>query len=336
MPRVENKLDVAYLAVKGGKGGDGMVHFRREKYVPRGGPDGGDGGKGGDVYVVGDKGLRTLAHLMDKRFLKADDGKPGGPKKMKGAAGKDLYIKVPLGTVVYDADTGEKIGEVLRHGQKILVARGGKGGRGNVHFKSPTNRAPQIAEPGEEGEFRRIKLELKTIADIGIVGFPNAGKSTLLNTLTGAKSKVADYEFTTLNPYLGVLKDEFGLHHLVLVDIPGLIEGASEGRGLGHEFLRHVQRAKALVFVLDPTRGDVKEQYYKLLEEMERFDPDILNKKRIIVINKIDAYDGELPDEIDGIRTIKVSALLGVGLDELMKALFELFSQLREEEKSDK
>jgi len=243
---------------------------------------------------------------------------------------------VPLGTVVYDADTGEKIGEVLRHGQKILVARGGKGGRGNVHFKSPTNRAPQIAEPGEEGEFRRIKLELKTIADIGIVGFPNAGKSTLLNTLTGAKSKVADYEFTTLNPYLGVLKDEFGLHHLVLVDIPGLIEGASEGRGLGHEFLRHVQRAKALVFVLDPTRGDVKEQYYKLLEEMERFDPDILNKKRIIVINKIDAYDGELPDEIDGIRTIKVSALLGVGLDELMKALFELFSQLREEEKSDK
>ncbi len=322
-------MDVIYLAVKGGKGGDGMVHFRREKYVPRGGPDGGDGGKGGDVYVVGDKGLRTLAHLMDKRFLKAEDGKPGGPKKMKGASGKDLYIKVPLGTVIYDADTGERIGEVMSHGQKVLVARGGKGGRGNVHFKSPTNRAPQIAEPGEEGEFRRIKLELKTIADIGIVGFPNVGKSTLLNTLTGARSKVADYEFTTLNPYLGVLKDEYGLHHLVLVDIPGLIEGASEGRGLGHEFLRHVQRAGALVFVLDPTRGDVKEQYYKLLEEMEKFDPEILNKERIIVINKIDEYEGALPEEIDGIKVIKVSALLGFGIEELMGALFELFSRLK-------
>ncbi len=318
------KFDKAQIIVEAGRGGDGLVHFRREKYVPRGGPDGGDGGDGGSVYLVGDASLNNLLHFRGKRYFKAEDGEDGKPKKMKGRTGRSVYVRVPLGTVVYDADTGEKLGEILHHGQKLLVAKGGKGGRGNVHFKTPVNRAPRIAEKGTEGERRKLLLELKHVADIGIVGFPNVGKSTLLNVLTGAKSKVGDYPFTTIVPHLGVVSDEFNVRRFVLVDIPGIVEGASLGKGLGYEFLRHIERTKVLLFLLDPTLMDVEQQYRKLLSELEAYNPSILDKRRIIVVNKMDIFKGNVPDSIDGIKVFKISALVGIGIDELRKHILSL------------
>ncbi len=318
----EQFVDQVKIYVRAGKGGDGLVHFRREKFVPRGGPDGGDGGDGGSVYLVGD---RNLWHLLDLRYQRqyiAEDGKPGKPKKMHGRRGKDVFIRVPLGTVAYDAETGELIGEILEHGQKLLIARGGKGGRGNARFATPENRAPRYAERGKPGEERWVLLELKTLGDVGIIGFPNAGKSTLLRAITRSRAKVGDYPFTTKRPNLGVVRREF--FTFTLVDLPGLVEGAHRGKGMGHHFLRHAERTKALLFLLDPTQGDPEEQYFKLKEELERYSPEMLLKERVIAVNKIDAYEGPLPDEIDGLPVYKISALTGEGVPELIDALLEI------------
>ncbi len=313
--------DIAYIVIESGKGGNGMIHFRREKYVPRGGPDGGDGGDGGDVYIVGDRSLTSLLHFKKKRYFKAKDGEDGKPKKMKGRKGKDVYIRVPIGTIIYNGKSGEKIGEILEDGQKILIAKGGKGGRGNAKFATPENRTPQIAEKGEFGIRLELKLELKTIADVGIVGFPNSGKSTLLNSLTNAHSKVADYPFTTIIPNLGVLRDEF-YNRIIIVDIPGIIEGASEGKGLGIQFLRHIERVKMIIFLLDPTQGDILEQFYKLKYEIEKYNPEILKKPYIIAANKMDLIEStRIPDKIDDKKVIKISAKEKLNLNEILEKI---------------
>ncbi len=310
--------DIAYIIVESGKGGNGLIHFRREKYVPRGGPDGGDGGDGGSVYIVGDESLNSLLHFKRKKYFKAGDGENGKPKKMKGKNGKEVYIRVPIGTIIYNADTNEKLGEILNNNQKILVAKGGKGGRGNSRFATPENRAPQIAEEGEKGVKLRLRLELKTIADIGIIGFPNSGKSTLLNSLTNARSKVAEYPFTTIIPNLGILIDEF-YNRIKIIDIPGIIEGASEGKGLGTQFLRHIERVKALIFLLDPTQSNILEQFYKLKLELEKYNPEILKKPYLIVVNKIDISNlNEIPKEINNKKVIKISAKEKLNLEELI------------------
>jgi GTP-binding protein len=319
--------DIAYIIVESGKGGDGIVHFRREKYVPRGGPDGGDGGDGGNVYVVGDESLTSLLHFRKRNYFKAGDGENGKPKNMKGRKGKDIYIKVPIGTIIYNREKNEKIGEILYHNQKILIAKGGKGGKGNNAFKTPENRAPQIAEKGEPGIKLKLKLELKTIADIGIIGFPNAGKSTLLNALTNAKSKIADYPFTTIAPNLGVIYDDF-YNRIIIIDIPGIIEGASEGKGLGVSFLRHIERVKMLIFLLDPTQGDVIEQFYKLKKEIINYNPKILERPFIIVINKIDIVnENEIPNEINGFKVIKISAKEKINLEKLIENVKNYFME---------
>ena len=311
--------DIAYIIVESGKGGDGLVHFRREKYVPRGGPDGGDGGDGGNVYIIGDESLTSLLHFRKKSYFKAGDGENGKPKNMKGKRGKDIYIKVPIGTVIYNRETNEKIGEVLYHNQKILIAKGGKGGKGNSAFKTPENRTPQIAEKGEMGVKLKLKLELKTIADVGIVGFPNAGKSTLLNAITNAKSKIGDYPFTTITPNLGVIYDDY-YNRITIIDIPGIIEGASEGKGLGIEFLRHIERVKMIIFLLDPSQGSVNEQFRKLKNEIIKYNPKILEKPFLIVINKIDIVS-EIPNEINGNEVIKISAKEKLNLEKLIEKI---------------
>ncbi len=313
--------DIAYIVVESGRGGSGIVHFRREKYVPRGGPDGGDGGDGGDVYIIGDASLTSLLYFKKKRYFKAGDGEDGKPKKMKGKKGNSVYIKVPIGTIIYNAKNNEKLGEILKDGQRILIAKGGKGGRGNAKFATPENRTPQIAEEGEFGIRLELKLELKTIADVGIVGFPNAGKSTLLNSLTNAHSKVADYPFTTIIPNLGVLKDEF-YNRIIIVDIPGIIEGASEGKGLGIQFLRHIERVKMIIFLLDPTQGDILEQFYKLKYEIEKYNPQILKKPYIILANKIDLVNPEkIPNKINDKEVIKISAKEKLNLNEIVEKI---------------
>ncbi len=307
-------VDRLSIVVEGGKGGDGAIHFRREKYVPKGGPDGGDGGRGGNVYLVGDRALFSLMDLKYKRHYKAEDGQPARGD-LNGRKGRDLYLRVPLGTIVIDEDTGEVLGEIVEHGQTLLVARGGKGGFGNRHFATPTDRSPSKRTLGEPGERRRLRLELKLIADVGLVGFPNAGKTTLLNALSGTSARVGHWEFTTLTPNLGVLYTPYC--RIVIGDIPGIIEGASEGRGLGLEFLRHISRVKVLLFVLDGAR-DPEEQYKALLSEISSYDPDLLKRPRVVALNKIDLLDSlpDLPFEY-----LPISARTGEGLDVLKRTL---------------
>ncbi len=328
-------VDVATIEVKGGKGGDGAVHFRREKFVPRGGPDGGDGGQGGSVYLVGDKSLKTLLDFKYRRLFRAEDGRPGGPSKRTGRSGKDVYIKVPLGTVVYDAETGEVIGEILEDGQKLLVARGGKGGRGNARFATPTQRVPRIAEKGEPGERRKLRLELKLIADVGIVGYPNAGKTTLLKALSGASGKIAPYPFTTLTPNLGMVQlPDFT--RFAVVDIPGIIDGAHLGKGMGLAFLRHIERTRLLLFVLDITQEPEK-AYKNLRKELYLYKSELLERPRIVVLNKIDLVEN--PDEIpfrpeegEKVEVYRVSALTGKGVDELMGGIIKWLREITQKE----
>lgn len=280
-------IDEAEIEVRSGKGGDGMVHFRREKFVPRGGPDGGDGGRGGDVVLVVKPTLNTLLAFRYKTRYVAEDGGNGGPNNRHGGSAKPLLIPVPPGTVVYDAITGEVLGDLTEAGQQLIVCKGGRGGRGNSHFKSPTNQAPRIAERGEPGEERRLRLELKLLADIGIVGMPNAGKSTLLAALTNARPKIAPYPFTTTEPNLGVAQlDEETT--VVLADIPGLIEGASQGAGLGHEFLRHIQRTRVLIHLLDGLSEDPLADYSQINNELALFDPSLGEKPQVVAVNKAD------------------------------------------------
>ncbi|MCL6510420.1 MAG: GTPase ObgE [Anaerolineae bacterium] len=289
--------DVATIAVKAGRGGDGAMSFRREAYVPRGGPDGGNGGRGGDVILVVNPHLNTLAHFQHRRRFEAEDGRNGGGQNKTGRSGKPKYVEVPPGTVVRDAETGRVLGDLTRPGQQLVVARGGRGGRGNAMFATPTNQAPQIAENGEPGERRTLALELKLIADIGIVGLPNAGKSTLLAALTAARPKIADYPFTTLRPNLGVahLDDE---RTVVLADIPGLIEGASQGVGLGLEFLRHIERTRVLIHLIDGLSDDPLRDYQTVNREMAAFGHGLSDKPQIVAMTKMDLPDAQAAFEL--------------------------------------
>lgn len=323
-------IDRAKIFVKAGDGGNGCVAFHREKFVPMGGPSGGDGGKGGDVVLVADKNLQTLMDFKYKRHYKAERGQHGQGGNKKGKDGQDLLLKVPVGTVVKDAQTGEILADLVEDGQQVVVAKGGRGGRGNAAFKSPTNQAPTTAEPGEKGEERWIELELKLLADIGIIGFPNAGKSTLISVLSNARPKIADYPFTTLTPVLGVLQldvDDF----VVLADIPGLIEGASEGAGLGHEFLRHIERTKFLIHLIDVSDfadRDWKESYEIINSELQKYNPELADKPQIVVANKIDALsDRSKLDRMreyfntQGVPFVAVSLITREGVDELINTI---------------
>jgi len=279
--------DQVEINVKSGKGGDGMVHFRREKFVPQGGPDGGDGGKGGDVIFEVKSTLNTLSSFRQNQKFKAEDGVKGGPSQMSGRYGNDLILYVPPGTVLFNGETGELIGDLTDPGQKLSICKGGRGGRGNQHFATSRNQVPRTAEKGEPAEEKRIRLELKLIADIGLIGVPNAGKSTLLSVLTNARPKIAPYPFTTLEPNLGVANIDDDTT-VVLADIPGLIEGASQGAGLGHDFLRHIQRTRVLVHLLDGLSEDPVADYSQINSELSLFDPNLGKKPQIVALNKID------------------------------------------------
>ena len=327
MSSTTNFIDYVKIFFKSGKGGDGVIHFRREKYVPKGGPDGGDGGRGGHIILRGNKQLWTLIHLKYQKHIKAENGKPGGKQNRTGANGKDIIIEVPLGTVAKYADNDEKILEITKHGEEKILLSGGQGGKGNSHFKSPTNQTPHIATPGEEGKEAWIILELKILADVGLVGFPNAGKSTLLSTLTAAKPKIADYPFTTLIPKVGIVKYH-DYKSFVLADLPGIIKGASEGRGLGIRFLKHIERNAVLLFLIPADTYDYNEQYYILLKELEKYNPELLKKRRVIAISKSDLLDNELKKEISS--TLKfdapwlfISSITGLGLNKLKDILWQ-------------
>lgn len=322
--------DQVEIHVRSGKGGDGMVHFRREKFVPRGGPDGGDGGKGGDVIFEVRSTLNTLASFRPKQKFRAEDGARGGPSQMTGRNGKDLVIPVPPGTIIFDADTGEVIGDLTEEGQRLVVCKGGRGGRGNQHFATSRNQAPRTAEKGEPYEEKRLRLELKLIADIGLIGVPNAGKSTLLSVLTNAKPKIAPYPFTTLEPNLGVAEIDVNTT-VVLADIPGLIEGASHGAGLGHDFLRHVQRTRVLIHLLDGLSEDPLADYSQINTELSLFDPNLAKKPQVVALNKIDQPEVQekLPDlqkqfKKKKVEFMTISALARTNTRELLLKAYQV------------
>ncbi len=322
-----NFVDYIKIYVNSGHGGKGSAHLRREKYVPKGGPDGGDGGRGGHVIIRGNKDYWTLYHLKFKQHFRAEKGSDGSRNRSTGKNGQDIYIDVPLGTVIKDTDTNEKIGEITEDGQEIIVVKGGKGGKGNWHFKSATNQTPRYAQSGLPGEEKNITLELKVLADVGLVGFPNAGKSTLLSKLTAAKPKIADYPFTTLKPNLGIVSYRDG-RSFVMADIPGIIEGAAEGKGLGHYFLRHIERNSVLLFLIPADADDIKKEYETLLNELKKYNPELLDKKRILAISKSDLLDKELTQEIENelpkdIPHIFISSFTGQNLDRLKDMLWK-------------
>ena len=332
-------VDIAKISVKAGKGGNGSVAFRREKYIPMGGPAGGDGGDGGSIILVADEGLRTLMDFRYKRHYQAENGEDGRGKKQYGSDGKNLYLRVPIGTLVKDEETGIVLADLKTHGRQYVAAKGGHGGKGNVKFKNSIRRTPRFAEPGTKGDERDIILELKLIADVGLIGFPNVGKSTILASVTSAKPKIANYHFTTLKPNLGVVSIGEG-HSYVMADIPGLIEGASEGAGLGLDFLRHVERTKLLLHVIDASGQegrDPVEDFYKINDELKQYSDKLSEKEQIIVLNKLD-----LPDASDNVERIKkefsdkfeiieVSAATGNNLNLLKKRAYERLLQIEEE-----
>ena len=335
--------DRAKIIIKSGKGGDGHVSFRREKYVPNGGPDGGDGGKGGDVIFQVDKGLNTLTDYRHRRKFAAEPGQEGGKKNCHGRNGQDLILKVPEGTIIKDAQSGKIIADMSGDNKRMIVLKGGKGGLGNQHFATATMQAPKYAQPGQEAIEIEVALELKVIADVGLVGFPNVGKSTFLSRVTNAQPKIANYHFTTLQPNLGVVDMEEGFG-FVIADIPGLIEGASEGIGLGHEFLRHIERTKVMIHIVDAagTEGrDPISDIKAINKELEAYNPDLLKKPQVIAANKIDAiYEGENDiisslrnefEEKEGIRVFPISAVSGKGLKELLYHVKELLSKCPKE-----
>lgn len=315
-------IDKSKIRVVSGRGGNGMVAWRREKYVDKGGPAGGDGGRGGDVYLVADENMSTLMDFKHKSVFKAEAGENGGIKNMHGRCAKDLFIKVPVGTVVKDIKNGNIIADLTEHEQKVLVAKGGRGGRGNARFATPQKRAPQFCEPGEPPIERELFLELKLIADVGLLGMPNAGKSTLISRISSAKPKIADYPFTTLIPNLGVVKKRSGDGYVV-ADIPGLIEGASEGVGLGHDFLRHVERCRFLVHLIDAAEENPFENYEKINLELKKHSEHLANLYQIVALNKIDAIEDEKKSElIEQFKKVSdnifmISAVTGEGLDKL-------------------
>lgn len=292
-----NFVDYVKIYVASGNGGKGSAHLHREKYIAKGGPDGGDGGRGGHVILRGNSNLWTLHHLKFKKHIRAGHGEHGSKSRSTGADGEDAYIDVPLGTVVRDTQTNTVIFEITEHNEEKIIVEGGKGGLGNWHFKSSTNQTPRYAQPGLPLEEKYITLELKILADVGLVGFPNAGKSTLLSVVTSAKPKIADYEFTTLKPNLGIVEYR-DFKTFVMADIPGIIEGAAEGKGLGHYFLRHIERNSILLFLIPADAENVKKQYDILLDELRRYNPEMLDKERLIAISKSDMLDAELKAEL--------------------------------------
>jgi len=326
-------VDLVKIEVIAGNGGNGAIHFRREKFIPRGGPDGGDGGDGGSVFVVGDKALKTLLDFKYRKLFKAEDGRPGGGNKMKGKKGKDIFIRVPLGTSIYDEVSGKLIGEVVNDNELLLIAKGGKGGRGNARFATPQNRTPRIAEPGGKGERRLLRLELKLLADVGILGFPNVGKTTLLVAISGAKGKIAPYPFTTITPNLGMVRlPDFT--SFALVDIPGIIEGAHKGKGMGLAFLRHIERTKILLFILDATSQNIEEDYVSLKRELYLYNKGLLEKPRIVVINKMDLVENSPPFNVEeGVPVYFVSALEGIGIESLKGGILKCLEEMRKEKK---
>ena len=327
-----NFVDYVKINVASGKGGKGSTHLRREKYVAKGGPDGGDGGRGGHIILRGNSQHWTLYHLKFKRHFKAEKGNDGGKNRITGSNGKDVFIDVPLGTVVKNTIDEKIIFEITGDGEEKIICQGGKGGRGNWHFKSSTNQTPRYSQPGLPNEEMQITLELKVLADVGLVGFPNAGKSTLLSVITDAKPKIADYEFTTLKPNLGIVKYR-DFKTFIMADIPGIIEGASDGKGLGHYFLRHIERNSTLLFMIPSDSDDILNSYNILLEELKKYNPEMLDKSRLIAITKSDLLDDELTDEIrleirDKIQEefIFISSISNVGLVELKDKIWEMLN----------
>lgn len=328
-----NFVDYVKMHVSSGNGGKGSAHLHREKYIQKGGPDGGDGGRGGHVIIRGNSNLWTLIHLKFKRHIKAGHGAHGSSGRSTGADGEDAIIEVPLGTVVKDTETDKILFEITEDGEEKIVAEGGKGGRGNWHFKSSTNQTPRYAQPGIPLEEKNITIELKVLADVGLVGFPNAGKSTLLSVLTSAKPKIADYEFTTLKPNLGIVKYR-DFQSFVMADIPGIIEGAAEGKGLGYYFLRHIERNSILLFLIPADAKDIVEQYEILVDELRRYNPEMLDKERFVVISKSDMLDDELKSEISAILDkdlecpyLFISSVAQQGLTELKDTLWKMLNE---------
>jgi GTP-binding protein len=322
-----NFVDYVKIHCRSGKGGSGSTHLRREKFVPRGGPDGGDGGRGGHVILRGDEQLWTLLPLRYTKHIRASHGEPGGKQTSTGADGQDAIIKVPLGTVVRDGETMEVKGEITEHGQELIIMEGGRGGQGNAHYKSPTNQTPRYAQPGGDLQEGWVVLELKLLADVGLVGFPNAGKSTLLSVVSAAKPEIANYPFTTLVPNLGIVayRDH---KSFIMADIPGIIEGAAEGKGLGIRFLRHIERNSTLLFLVPVDADDIMKEYEILLTELEKYNPELLDKNRLLALTKIDMLDEEMLEEMKDtipkdLDFVFISSVSGKGIAELKDRLWQ-------------
>jgi len=327
-----NFVDYVKMHVTSGKGGKGSMHLHREKYIEKGGPDGGDGGRGGHIILRGNENYWTLIHFKFRRHHKALQGAHGSKSRSTGADGEDIYLDVPLGTVVKDTDTEEVLFEITKKNEEVILCKGGKGGRGNWHFKTSTNQTPRYAQPGLEGEEKNVTLEMKLLADVGLVGFPNAGKSTLLSVITSAKPKIANYEFTTLKPNLGIVEYR-NFQSFVMADIPGIIEGASEGKGLGHYFLRHIERNSTLLFLIPADADDIVKQYGILLNELKVYNPEMLDKDRFIAISKSDMLDEELEAEMKaeldkalGVPYMFISSVAQKGIMELKDKLWSMLN----------
>jgi GTPase len=329
-----NFVDYVKIYVSSGKGGKGSSHLHREKFIEKGGPDGGDGGRGGHVILKGNKNLWTLFHLKFTKHVKAGHGGDGGSSRSTGHDGEDKIVEVPLGTVVKDMETGDILFEITEHDEEKILAKGGKGGLGNWHFRSATNQTPRYAQPGMPVQEIDVILELKVLADVGLVGFPNAGKSTLLSVLTSAKPKIADYPFTTLKPNLGIVSYR-DFQSFVMADIPGIIEGAAEGKGLGHYFLRHIERNSTLLFLVPADADDIKKEYEILLDELRRYNPEMLDKDKLLVISKCDMLDQELQIELKALldKELKkvpylfISSVAQQGLQELKDKLWQMLNK---------
>lgn len=322
-----NFIDQIRINCRSGKGGAGSKHLRREKYMPKGGPDGGDGGRGGHVILKGNTNLWTLLHLRYTKHVIAGDGEVGSSNQSSGRAGKDVTVEVPLGTVAVDENTGEKLAEILADGEEVTLLHGGRGGLGNQHFKTSTHQTPRFAQPGEPGQEKWVTLELKVLADVGLVGFPNAGKSTLLASVSAARPKIADYAFTTLTPNVGVVAYRDN-RSFVMADIPGIIEGAHEGRGLGLRFLRHIERNSALLFLIPADSKDIRKEYDILLNELKEYSPELLHKERLLAISKCDLLDEELKTAVKkelpkGVDAVLISAVSSEGLDKLKDLIWK-------------
>ena len=329
-----NFVDYVKIFAASGNGGKGSSHFHREKYIPKGGPDGGDGGRGGHIILRGNRNFWTLIHLRYARHVYAGHGESGSKSRSFGKDGEDKIIEVPLGTVAYDAETGEFLAEITEDKQDLILLKGGRGGLGNWHFRSATNQTPRYAQPGEPKQEKAVILELKVLADVGLVGFPNAGKSTLLSVVSAAKPKIANYPFTTLVPQLGIVEYRDG-KSFAMADIPGIIEGASEGKGLGLRFLRHIERNATLLFLIPADSADIKKEYEILLNELTAFNPDLVQKKRLLAISKSDMLDAELIAEMkkelpENVSVVFISAVSGQGIAELKDMLWTAISKEKE------